>query len=425
MSFRRYIFNLKVYKGLFFIGLVMSLIGLSGLGNFGEFLDPIGQAVKDFELTDIVFSHLREESDSKLESRVVVVNFGQADRATMARMLRKINEADPRVIGLDARFFTSKEPGTDSILAAAVDDARERLVLGSFLSSRDPKTGQFEERLMPIPLLRDRAKHFGYLNTVTEANSFRTVRSFSPSEPYKEDTVLSFPTQLARLYDSTAVNKLLQRGNATEFIHYIGNVYMKPKITTSDSFLIKNRAPIRFMFLDQEQILEAEALPMLTDKIVIMGFVDIYGSDWTDAFFTPMNPIYAGKTFPDMYGAVIHANVVSQILRGEYIDAMGPSGAILLAVIVAWLNAVVFTYIYYERGRWFDILLRSAQVGQALLALFLTILIFDAFHYKVDISYLLVVLLLGGDVLEIYLGFSGKIPYRKWIGLERGGGTTG
>ena len=65
-------------------------------------------------------------------------------------------------------------------------------------------------------------------------------------------------------------------------------------------------------------------LSFIKDKIVLLGFMGINLNDKTfeDIFFTPLNERYAGKSFPDMYGVVIQANIISMILNKKYINTM-------------------------------------------------------------------------------------------------------
>jgi CHASE2 domain-containing sensor protein len=353
-----------------------------------------------------------------MEDRVVVVNIGHLKRAELAAMLRTIRRSEPAAIGLDARLYESKGAYQDSTLAAAI--ARTpNLVLGSYLAHYRSAQRAFDTLQLPLARLQAPNVSYGFLNLVSDAQGFRTIRDFAPTAVAAGDTQRAFAVQLAAQYDSAAVQRLLARNNPREKIDYIGNIYMNRNLSTADSFMLQNRAPVRFMYLDTSQVLAQERLPFLKDKIVVMGFVDPTGSHLEDAFFTPLNPRYAGKTYPDMYGVVIHANIISMILRGDYIDQSPPWLEIGLAVLAVYLNAVVFTYIYQYHSRWFDLLLRSSQVIESLLVVFLVIIIFHYFQYDINITYVLLGILLGGDILEIYLGFSGRVPWRRWLGLKR------
>src|SRR5688500_11797259 len=86
---------------LFVFGLMAGISKLTEL-DFFDALDPIGQALKDFELTDHVFSNLRPEPS--VDDRVVLVNIGRLSRAAIAEQIRIISEYKPKIIGIDGFF---------------------------------------------------------------------------------------------------------------------------------------------------------------------------------------------------------------------------------------------------------------------------------------------------------------------------------
>lgn len=112
--FRR--FWLDVILGSVFIfGLIGFFGSITAFGIFDIF-DPIGDAFADMEMTDIVFSQLRDEP--VVDDRVVLVNVGNRSRFEIAMMIDSINQFNPKVIGMDIFFHYPKEddPIGDSIL---------------------------------------------------------------------------------------------------------------------------------------------------------------------------------------------------------------------------------------------------------------------------------------------------------------------
>ena len=55
-----------------------------------------------------------------------------------------------------------------------------------------------------------------------------------------------------------------------------------------------------------------------------------------------MNERPAGRTYPDMYGIVVHANVISMILRRDYIHDAPSWLNILISILVAYFNVALF-----------------------------------------------------------------------------------
>ena len=81
-----------------------------------------------------------------------------------------------------------------------------------------------------------------------------------------------------------------------------------------------------------------------------------------------------------MYGVVIHANIISMILNRDYLDQMKDSTAWILAVIVCFLNVVLFSWIYYTLPKWYDGVTKLIQLIEELLFTFIIILVFHFFN---------------------------------------------
>src|SRR5690349_12704480 len=88
--------------------------------------DTIGQAMKDFELTDYAFSKLREAPP--VEEKIVLVNFGSIDRRTLSMVISKINTYKPKVIGIDG-FYNCEGGLRDSINCPQLLDTLGNLML--------------------------------------------------------------------------------------------------------------------------------------------------------------------------------------------------------------------------------------------------------------------------------------------------------
>src|SRR5258708_22756146 len=90
--------------------------------------DSIGQALKDFELTNYAFSKLRETPD--VDERIVLVNIGTLDRRGIAQEIQAISKYKPKVIGIDILF--SCEGGLrDTVNCPALKDAIGNLMLSN------------------------------------------------------------------------------------------------------------------------------------------------------------------------------------------------------------------------------------------------------------------------------------------------------
>ena len=204
--------------------------------------------------------------------------------------------------------------------------------------------------------------------------------------------------KLASHFDKEKTDRFLSRDNEIERINYRGNVldYGTTKYGT------------RYYALDVEDVFSENFVPeLIEDKILLFCFLGDFLGDrqaLEDKFFTPLNASYAGKAELDMFGGVIHANIISMILNEDYIDAMSDTTGWVLAVIACFLNVVFFSLIYKRIPRWYDGVTKLIQLMQLLTLGFFILYVFDTHNYLVDLSYVLFVIALSGDSLEVYYG---------------------
>jgi len=361
-----------------------------------EILDPIGEAIGDVEITDVVFSQLRTEEPVP-DERVVLVNIGNLDRAGVAEQIRIINKYNPKVIGIDARFFKPKTEELDSSFAEAMSRV-ENMVLVSKLDSFNAVTNQFDTVFMPekrfFPLITPAFANF--VTTAGDQDHFKAVRTFTPAVEVDGKMHYALSVQLAKFYDSAAVKDFLARNNEVEVINFTRNVL-------AGNSYFSNQYPA----LDIPDVFNENFTPeMIEGKIVFMGFLGDYFGDpsWDDKFFTPLNQQYAGRTNPDMFGLVVHANIISMILDRNYINTMSSTMGIVIGIILCWVNVFCFILIYKNLGRWYDGMSKVIQLIEAIVLLILIGIVFNEFSYKLDLTIGIAAVALSGDSLEIYYG---------------------
>lgn len=66
-----------------------------------HFLDPFNNGLRDYEITDIVYSRFRNAQSVQPVTDIVLINTGLPDRETLAGLLDRISRLEPRVVGLD------------------------------------------------------------------------------------------------------------------------------------------------------------------------------------------------------------------------------------------------------------------------------------------------------------------------------------
>jgi CHASE2 domain-containing sensor protein len=396
--------------------------GISKLNLFSAF-DPISQALGEFELTDYAFSNLRP--DPLVDQRIVLVNIGHISRREIAAQINIIRQYKPKVIGIDGYFNcegglydTANCPQLldtlgNLMLSDAIKEAGNVVLVSKLLqktkTARDPNQIDFYDSIEysdPSPFA-----HNAFANFPTDAlyqEDVKLCRSYLPRLKVNGKYENAFATEIAWLYDSVQTQKLFDRGNDEEIVNYRGNFEVqevklkslqgKDLATTNKSF------KLMFNAIDVTQVLNGEFTPdYFKDKVVIMGFMGNYFGDpaWEDKYFTPLNKKVAGRANPDMFGMVVHANIVAMILNGDYVDELADWSKIAIATIVGILTVALFIVIDDKLPLWYDALSVIIQVVQILLISGLVVFCFVTFGVKLDLTIAMAVTALVGPCYDI------------------------
>jgi CHASE2 domain-containing sensor protein len=394
----------------------VSLYGLKQLTSLRIFnaFDVIGQAVSDMELADIAFSSIR--TDPPADTNVVVVNIGYLSRGEIGDQIRNIARFNPKVIGLDMIF--SCDFYNDSIMCPQAFDTANNERFASAV--RAFKNFVMVERVTQTDSLvnlygdvdiYDSIEHShpnllqtayeGFANLETEAGSqedLKACRRFPPRIVMADGTEeLAFSVKMAMLYDSVKTRRFLDRNKSSEVINYRGNIV---------DWHGASGYPGRYPVLDWDQALDPEGFAewMIRDKIVIFGFLgaDLTDTSWDDKFFTPLNKKYAGKSRPDMYGVVVHANIVSMVLSEDYIDELLPWQEYVIAFILVFMNVVLFSIITRRMPVWFDSLSLLVQVIQVVILGYLMVQVPAWSNFKLNLTVSMAAVALVGTCFELY-----------------------
>ena len=209
---------------------------------------------------------------------------------------------------------------------------------------------------------------------------------------------VAFGIKLASYIDPERAQKYLDRGNDIELINFEGNII--------DFGATKYE--FKYTALDVEDVFNEYFTPdMVEGRIVIFCYLgNILGdrSSTEDKYITPLNASYAGRTLPDMYGGVIHANIISMVLNDDPIDVLGDTGKWLAAVFLCLINVFLFSIVYKRIPKWYDGSTKLFQLVELLVFYFMMIQIFDQYSYYMDLSIALIAIALSGDALEVYYG---------------------
>jgi CHASE2 domain-containing sensor protein len=405
-----------------FVFLVMwGLQGLSTIQLFSAF-DPISQALSEFELTDHVFSKLRP--DPQPDSRIVLVNIGPS-RRDVAQQIQIISQHKPKVIGIDS-FFNCEGGYYDTLncpqlldtlgnlmLSSAIQDAGNVVLVARLLQTdslfRTGSIDVYDSIEYSDPIFSDFAQN-AYANLPTGATyqeDVKICKSVIPRWEVNGKEEMAFSVRMAMMYDSAKAQRFLARGNEEEIINFRGNIEIdNVKIASHRESMASTSEFHAICFaLDWEQFATGNYDPsMFQNSVVIIGFLGDYFGDpaWDDKFFTPLNSKVAGRANPDMFGLVVHANIVAMILNEEYINGIPLSMQVIIAVILCFLNVLLFYWIDKRFPILYDGLSVVIQIIEIILVSSLIVYAFASFNLKLNLTMTIGALALIGPCFDIW-----------------------
>ena len=406
-------------KNIFCTLFVLAFMYALTLIPIPTFFEPIEDALEDFEMTDLVFSklsHVSHEEDQNFnvgafaaDTNIVIVNIGKLPREGVAAELEIIAAQKPRIIGIDAFFrklkptlkdlekdsnlaatFNPDEARGDSILSqtfAKVEAAAVPVVLVSKLSKPNQEKNCFDSLELSNPFFSQYCENaFSNMITAGSDKEYKTSRTFTPYLNYNKTKMLHFAVYLANAANAKATEGFLKRNEQVEIIKFSGN---------QDKFYV----------LDVEHIFDPNVdKSFLKNKIVLMGYMgeSLVKSDWEDMFYSPLNKRYVGKAYPDIYGIVIHANIISMILHSQHVNQMPTWLSILLGIILCHINVVIFHHILRKYAIWYGAWSKVIQIIQSLVLVIVILTVFEKYNYQINLALAIGAILLAGDLVEIW-----------------------
>ena len=343
-----------------------------------EFIKAVKQGFLDFDIYDLYFSG-RHLPNLQRDSTIVIVELG-ADRNAIADQLSVLKKYSPAVIGIDADFDQEGNSADNFKLQQAIIQLGDTVSLGYSASSGNPGAPASN------PIYSHQSGS-GYIN-YSDRDSFSVIREYKPFINVNNAQFPAFTTAIIAKYDRAKFEKLKKRNNKTEVINYTGNLESYTSLSIDE-----------FINADTTQQLEN----IIKGKIVLLGyFVKNAPPVIEDLFFSPVNRQVSGKSFPDMYGVVIHANILTMVLSDDYIAQSSSFTSYFFAAIIIFLFLMYILRQYKEKGH--------PKHGKFLLIQFLLILIvlyvflqvFNLLQVKVPLLPVMIALVLSLELLGVY-----------------------
>jgi CHASE2 domain-containing sensor protein len=276
-----------------------------------SFFNPLKKVVKDFSFLDVYYAESLSLED-KINTDIVLINIEHRDRFELAQLLDQTLAADPKVVGVDIIFKDRKDAFVDSMLAKSF---RNDKIISSYIVGNDSIT-----RNHPIFDFNSEAG-FVNLNFETETS---VIREFVGVTEFEGEKHYSLAYHIAKRvmdpakWESRNFERVLE-GNTP--IKYHGDYSM-------------------FLTLGYDEFMTSPDKEFLKDKIVILGYLGIPTgnvNDVEDKKFTPLNKVTSGKSIPDMYGAVVHANIINMILKND----------LMYRVSNFWIGVMSFVFTFF------------------------------------------------------------------------------
>jgi glucan phosphoethanolaminetransferase (alkaline phosphatase superfamily) len=109
-----------------------------------------------------------------------------------------------------------------------------------------------------------------------------------------------------------------------------------------------------------------------------------------------------GKSNPDMFGVVIHANVINMLMTENYINQVPMYLKVILAVTICYLAVFILYVVFLAFPLLYGTLSKIVQFVLWIAVLFVIIGVFYNYKLKYDADLAVVTVLLAGDMVEIY-----------------------
>ncbi|MDY2588345.1 CHASE2 domain-containing protein [Winogradskyella aquimaris] len=288
-----------------------------------RFFNPFEKAFQDFSFLDVYFSEQLNE-DPSINSEIVLVNIEKHDRTVITSLLNSIIKADPKVIGFDIILKEKKlHDAADSLLARLLKNDK---IVTSFEIT--------EQGLIKNDDFFGHNPNESFVNF--NFNEENVIRKFLGVKEIDSQIYYSFAAKVVQKYMSQEYwikqdfnNKL----KSEQYINYSGNLEKFPVLSGTD-----------LLFNEQDLFLK--------DKIVILGYLGVSDMvndyDIEDKEWTPLNKEITGKSDRDMYGAVVHANIINMLIKNNTIKTISNFWLILFTILSIYLSTVVYLRLYIK-----------------------------------------------------------------------------
>ncbi|MBT8260502.1 MAG: CHASE2 domain-containing protein, partial [Bacteroidia bacterium] len=306
------------------------------------------------------------------------------DRFLIAQAINKVQEQHPKVVGLDIVFKDLKNPFVDSILKNTL--YKYSNIITSYYLENDSIVSNHN-------YFKSDNNIEGFIN-MNLSNQDAVIRNFIG---VKDNNNLSFATQIAKK-SGKLKEKNISKLDEQIPVKYFGEI---------DNFIT----------FDIDELLELESIPVMKDAIVVFGYLgtptgNIF--DIEDKHFTPLNDKFTGRSTPDMFGVVIHANIIKMLTNNSFVKKIPKTIIYLIAIVCSFFTILFGMRLYKRSSLAYDILIKFIQLIISVAILYMALLLLRLNVY-IFITPIVVLSLFGLEMIDFYVYLLDYLKKRfKW-----------
>ena len=348
--------------------------------------NPVEKIFADIQFSDLYFQD--KHSENKKSNNIYIVDIGtdksiDTTRKKLTNFLKEVNhnEFRPKVIGIDLFLNSYNNYEIDSLLSIELRDSN--VILSSqieiFKDETEHKTfPNFPRKLF----LNNNACGFTNLGDKIEDHE-KTVRFFIPEIEINKKTYRHFSIEVAKKFNYSKFN------------------YFESSISTDIPCVINYNSNFKENRIDLNEINNFE---FLKNKIVLIGLYNLDKNNQPthieDLHFTPTNYRMIGKSFPDMYGIEIHANIIQSIID-ENVVKSNKTMNFIIEIILGLFIYYIFLRFYFINKKVFIILRFFLQIFTVVVLVFLSSYqpTIPVFNVQVDYTLLALICFFSAEIM--------------------------
>lgn len=401
--------NIVLHAMISSIMATMFLFILHHLPIYQIFIDPFSEAIKNHDIMDVAFSKFRNHNDPALfDEDVFIINSQITDKVALAKTLEILDAKQAKSIGIDL-LLSHEELSVDTVLRSFLDNPN--VVLG--YTFEDNKEHVSSNIIKSDPFFKAKRKE-AYVNL--GSNDGFSIRNFEPFHEIEGAKDEAFSVKLVRLIDPTKVEALSQRKISKEWI----NFRRKQPGEINKNYPINSEAVTHYAQVNMIDFIQDSASyddDYFKDKVVLIGFCgeNDKALSMKDRYFTPLNEKYSGRSMPDMHGVVVHANIISMILDGDFINEINEGWLYLLAFFIYFINFLIFNWLVKKKLFFTVATSRLIQIAQFIVLFTISIYLITQLNIKVGFVLIITAVVLSFELFEFYHHRFQHL-FDKWFG---------